>query len=453
MSLSTRSDAPNTASDSPDTSATRPQPPLYSPEQLQTESAPGNEPVTPSKKHVAPFAAPKHIGVDIDPKTKLPRFLDDGLGEDLPESAKTFHVVVTVPRNGKTRFFKHNTPGSVMSELEAVAWSFYHLIAPRYVPPKANAHFNREGEYIGISLEAIPGFKSTIEEGGALTEEDLKNPEIVKGLAVNLAMSYFFEEDDLHRGNMSKNGCRIDFDMSLWPIFGHFKEGSKIDWMYRPYDQKGFTITAKDIDNFPELIDAKPFYWPTKPPMAIVETARKALSGYVPISKNGFPTDDNKLFISLKNNETFIYHKFKTLLKCMLVSEQDYQHLIAQHLRENLRHTDPQIPEKNISDLLLKHIEMRKRDLRNVLINMPSFHNFLWKNGKKAMLEIMEEFREHNKSVRNSETKKWMKDPSRATDPLFDGLINLVNIKHAYSSIFRDAKDIAIHYGVTQKPK
>jgi hypothetical protein len=286
-----------------------------------------------------------------------------------------------------------------------------------------------------------------------LTEEDLKNPEIVKNLAINLAMSFFFEEDDLHRGNMSKMGYRIDFDMSLWPVFGHFKEGTKIDWMYRPYDQKYFPITARDIENFPDLMDAKPFYWPTKPQMVIIEKARKALSGYVPISKNAFPTIENGLFIRLKHDQTFIYHKFKTLLKCLLVSEHDYQNLIAQHLREDLRHTDPQFNQMKISAILSQHIEMRKQELRNVLINMPSFHNFLWRDGKKAMLEILQEFKEHNNNVRASETKKWMKDPSRATDPLFDSLINPVFIKQAYSSVFRDAKEIAINYGVTQKPK
>ena len=74
---------------------------------------------------------------------------------------------------------------------------------------------------IGLSSKLVDNFQDLLQN--PLTAEDLKNAEIVKGLAVGLTLSYIFEEDDLHRSNMNKYGVRIDFDMSMWPFVFDYK--------------------------------------------------------------------------------------------------------------------------------------------------------------------------------------------------------------------------------------
>ena len=273
MSLSRNRD---TTADN-DTTVSRTPSPIHSPAIPHKSTAP----TSTHQKMMCAFAAQKHRA-----KESMRLYTDAAMA--LPASARSAHAVEKVTKKGLVRFFKHNTTDSIMSELEAAVWSIYHINAPHHVPAKANAHFNRENEYVGISTTEIPSFRSTMDE--PLEEKDLLKRSTVKALAVILTLSYILEEDDLHRGNMSKDGFRIDFDMSLWPVLGNFKEGTMIDWMYRPRDQERFCITANDIDNFPDIKDAKPFYWPTIPQPIITEGARNVLSNFIPISRNAFPT-------------------------------------------------------------------------------------------------------------------------------------------------------------------
>lgn len=388
------------------------------------------------------FAAQKHRPIDCM------RFYADA-AMALPDSAKSAHAVEKVTKKGKVLFFKHNTPGSLMSELEAAVWAIYHVVAPKHVPAKANAHFNSKNEYVGVSLQEIPDFQSTMDD--PLAEKDLSDKSTVKGLAVILALSYILEEDDLHRGNMSKLGFRIDFDMSLWPVLGNFKEGTVIDWMYRPRDVERFCITTDDIDNFPDIKDAKPFYWPTIPQPIITEGARNVLSNFIPISRNAFPTIENLLFKKLKDNPDFIQEKFKTFLKFLLIDTDHYAMLINQHLRENLRNPDPHTQFKKISEIMVEHLEGRKKQLRDVLVKMPSFQSFLWSHGAAVKQEILAEFSEYNNGIREHEAAKRLKNPQRGEGVMFDTLIRLEDIKNNYTDIYREAKAYACAPMITQK--
>ena len=388
------------------------------------------------------FAAQKHR-----PKEELRFYTDAAMA--LPAAARSAHAVEKVTKKGAVRFFKHNTTDSIMSELEAAVWSIYHINAPHHVPAKANAHYNRDNEYIGISTLELPNFRSTMDE--PLEEKDLLKRSTVKALAIILTLSYILEEDDLHRGNMSRDGLRIDFDMSLWPVLGNFKEGTMIDWMYRPRDQERFCMTANDIDNFPDIKDAKPFYWPTIPQPIITEGARNVLSNFIPISRNAFPTKENILFKKLKDNPDFQYEKFKTLLKFLLISTDQYSTLITQHIRTDLSYHDTQKQNGKISDLLIEHLDTRKWKLRELLVAMPSFQEFLWAHGVRAKQEILQEFTEYNQGMRTRESMKRAKNPQRDTAKLYDNLIHLEDIKKTYNSIFREAKQIACPPLVTRK--
>jgi hypothetical protein len=429
---STRTDSPVNNNYNEDT-VTRP---------LALPASPALKPVRPiTETNIANnYAAQKHRVVDSL------RFFTDA-AKALPDSAKSFHIVEKVLKKGSIWFFKHNVCGSKMSELEAVAWSYYHIVAPEYVPAKANAIYDRNGEYVGVSVQEIPNFQSTMDD--PLTEADLLNKTIVKGLAIGLTLSYFFEEDDLHRGNMSKYGFRIDFDMSVWPVLGQFKDGSALDWMYRPCLEERFRITRKDIHNFPNITDAKPFYWPTKPQPIINEETRKVLSRFVPISKNAFPTVENGLFKKLKEDPVFKYYKYKTLLKCLLISNRNFEVLTKQHIRADLRHSDPRLHHIKIADMLVDHLDARKKQLRKVLVNMPGFQKFIWRHGETVKKEILQEFTAYNQQIKDSECKKWNKHPERSTAAMFHNRIHIEEVKNTYSEIFREAKQAALNSKTT----
>ena len=383
-------------------------------------------------------------------------------------SYQSYHVVEKARKKDHVVFFKYNDPTSLMSELETVAWSLYHLVEPGAVPERANAHYNSRGQFVGLSVRAIPDFRSTFDE--ALTIEDLKNPDRIASIAIGLALSIFFEEDDLHRGNIDKNGKRIDFDMSLWPLMGKFKGGSVIDWMARPHDKYRFVVTPRDLENFPDLQDAQPFYWPTKPQPIITEGTRAVLSrlSIIKISKNAFPTDENCVFKLLNPNynknderlhklsnalsdselktihETFTYYKFKTWLKCILLDDRHYLATIKKHIRNNLTDIDEHNHKKPLTDIILEHIHERKQDFKDALVQTPSFQKFMWANGQRALREIMQEFHEQNMHAIDKDIKTRNKGKNPPVERMTNDIVNLEEVKNTYSEIFELAKDSAL---------
>lgn len=363
----------------------------------------------------------------------------------LPEIAKSSHPVRRMMKKGKAFFFKSNPDGSLMSEFEACNWSFYHINSPTRMPAKVYAIFNESGEFVGVCVQEIPGFRSIIDD--PFTESDLENKDIVKGLANILTLSYIFQEDDLHRGNMSKYGLRFDFDMSVWPILGKFKKGAAIDWIYRTVDPKRFVITARDIDNFPDLTDASPFYWCTVPQKGVDERVYR-------LNERSFSIAENAAYKKLKSDPVFIREKFKAMLKFLLISTNHYNMLTRQHIRNDLRHPDPEMKGKKMTDVMTEHIDARKNELRNVLVQMPTFREFLWLHGNEVLKEIKHEFKEYNQQITISESRKWDKHPERSSRILIDKLVHLQSIKDTYNDIFREAKENALAAPlITRKPR
>lgn len=389
-------------------------------------------------------AAPKHRLVE-----RLNFFGDASAA--LPNSTKSFHLVEKVTYKNRNRFYKHNPEGSLMSALETVGWSLYHLIEPDYVPDKANTHYNRQGKSVGVSVAEIPNFSSIKES--PLTELDLENEEILKGLAICMVLSWFFAEDDLHRGNMDKFGHRIDFDMSLYPVTGYFKESAFLH-VYRPCDPSRFNITERDIESFPKLTDANPFYWPTKPQPIIDEGTRNKLSSFLPISNNAFQCTDIELLKKLSDNPTFIYYKYRTMLKLSLLNKVHFEQRIQDHMPKGITHPDPKFSNVKIADLILDFIVNRQQQLRQTLVKMPSFQDFLLLSGEDAKTSILEAFATSNQKLRERERSKYAKHPDRPASILINNLIDPDEVEELYNNIFREMKDCACdHHNFTQKPK
>lgn len=273
-----------------------------------------------------------------------------------------------------------------MAVLEAANSAFYCYLVPDVVSP-SYAIYNESGEYVAVVSEAVENYLSF--KNKKLTLEDLDDPIKVKKLAEMLVSSYLFMEDDLHRGNIGLNG-RIDFDMSFWPAIMKHIKGAR--WTGDVSVDK-FKITADDIRNFPILGDNQCHFWPTK--NSVVDAA----ADYIGMSANGFKADENVVFCALKDNPTFIYHKFKCMLKFLVsMSDNVCRGLASRHIPSDMTinvydDESASYKEVNAIELYIKVIKDRKEQLLDVLHSMPEFKSFIEKDGLRAMEEINAELK------------------------------------------------------------
>ncbi len=171
-------------------------------------------------------------------------------------------------------------------------------------------------------------------------------------LARCLAVSYFYEEDDLHAENIGidKYGTiyRIDFDMAFYEDITS-KRGQMR--MYPGLSDDRFTITENDLRNFPDTSDANIHYWPTK---------QRILTGGLPFSvQKGYSAADNEAFKKLKNNAVFKQELYNTLLSICLTNTNEYQ--------ASLNEVIDDIP---LRDCLLRVTVARQKYLLSVLLTV-----------------------------------------------------------------------------------
>lgn len=254
--------------------------------------------------------------------------------------------------------------------------------------------------------QALQNYYKEIEEKYKITNKEIQNFRIIRGLATTLTASYIMMEDDLHQNNISKDGRRIDFDMALWPLLYTFSEKGLIDSaLRRPWDKR-FIITANDITHFPNLTDAKPFYWPTHSATAFSETTVNLLKKVIPLSANAYPQKANLTFQKLEKNPVFIHYKYETLLKYLLTNEDIYKKIAALHLRREATHESTLIIDK-IASLQ----EERIKELEKALVTLPEFHAFFYQHGKKTLEDTINMITQRNNTFNQkaSEAKASLK--------------------------------------------
>lgn len=182
-----------------------------------------------------------------------------------------------------------------------------------------NDKFNQWGESVDVQAEV---FELTA----------LANPHRIKctkGLADVLLSSWLYGEDDLHCGNFGLSRmpdgqyrwARLDFGLSFASITN--EHGRLIRDQYQDYDQ----ITLSDLQNFPNLSDAHPFYWPT----------RQGLWNYLLNIKgyfyhNAYSPRDRALFSQLSEDSCFIEEKNRFLLRQFLTDIELKKQIIKDNI-------------------------------------------------------------------------------------------------------------------------
>jgi acetolactate synthase regulatory subunit len=200
---------------------------------------------------------------------------------------------------------------------------------------------------------------------------------IENGFPEICALSYFLEEDDLHKGNIGisdGNVVRIDFDMSAFSIVGKQDfRGSRSSLDSRRLEDM-FVITAKDIEHFPELSDAKPYYFP-----GIFRMVASA---------NGYTAEESKNLNALQKDSRFVKRAYLTFLKIILLPDSIFNNLLSAHIG------DPKIVSE-----LSEHFIQRKQILREVLLlrnECHKFKNFLETLSAEDIRSLFHEVLHHN---------------------------------------------------------
>jgi len=360
-------------------------------------------------------------------------------------------------------YFKKNLAGSVVSEIEAAIAAFYAFLAPDQVP-QTHAVYNQDKETIGVvsaeipfvtvandplhdddmtvdhlaernlfasldqfdkdfisiqksenNAQALEDFYERLLQTLQVTQNDFRKFRIVKGLAIGLTTSFIFIEDDLHRNNMTKDGKRVDFDMSLWPILFDHKDLGFFNRLIRKPNEKFLLVTKEDIDNFPNLHHAIPFHWPALTPNLIRQSSTALIGMVVPTSggsANHFSAEEAAVYRKLANNKVFMHYKNAIMFKYVLSNETIYRNLALLHIRK-----DRQSLGRSVVNELAQFQAQRIQRFKDVLVTVPQFAAFVSEHGERWLADMVAEF-----TLRN---EKYLQAPVLAKiDETIDNLIS-----------------------------
>ncbi|MDR3492127.1 MAG: hypothetical protein P4M12_08830 [Gammaproteobacteria bacterium] len=215
---------------------------------------------------------------------------------------------------------------------------------------------------------------------------------IIKGAAIGLTASYIFMEDDLHHNNMTKDGKRIDFDMSLWPILYEFKNNGMINLAFRKPTSKSFDVTQYDIEHFPNLKNAVPFYWPTNGAPIFSESTTAVIKNIFSLSNNTYSSQVNSVYKKLETNPVFVHHKYATLLRYILSHAETYRYLSQLHIRKECT-----FQYKSVIEMLVQCQAARIQKFKDKIVNVPAFADFMKQHGENIFKKIVNESMLRNK--------------------------------------------------------
>lgn len=307
-----------------------------------------------------------------------------------------------------------------------------------------------EAWFANPSTDPQDGHRVILKQLINLIHRDLNNFRIVKGLAECLAASVIFEEDDLHRKNMSKYGFRIDFDMSQWRRLYAFKYMAGAAWYDRylrstssatslGFRQPGsrFDMSAGDIEHLPNLQTYNPYYFVTKGQPLLPESIAQYFS------ENGFTSKDHAVFQLLEKHPVFVYYKYRTFLKYALTCGDMYQDIGELNMCKNIVHEET---GKTFVNLFADDQEENIRKCENLLLELPSFTSFMEEHGDRAFAEIMAEFQERQTALE----EKAKSDPAYQ-EYAYDYLPSIRNKYARIKSLALQGCVVKIHGESTEK--
>lgn len=342
-------------------------------------------------------------------------------------------------KNGQSRWIlkRFDLDKAELAQIEAGMAALYYLFGKPGSIPKIYAVYRAAQDdvppqffsSISAEFQGFQDLKSYFSDG--VSEEKLTFL-VDNGFPQLCALSYFFEEDDLHKKNIGiADGkvVRVDFDMSAYSIVGKPElRGSRSSFMdSNRFDEK-FKVTAFDIENFPKLKDAKPYYFPTLHRMVA--------------SSNGYSVQEVSLFQELSKNLRFVNRAYLSFLKLMIVPDELFANLLSAHIGSVDR----------VAELRL-HFLKKRSELREVLLKTDEcrkFDVFMASLSVDQVQGLFFELRNHNeKNKVNFQQVNLNKVREQFCQFLFDML--KVDFQKKLFSYFEMSQQIAGVLSVEQK--
>lgn len=321
----------------------------------------------------------------------VPKLPDEAPLESLPISMLEFFENCPVPSSNKVDkrritsgkekdqivYFKECTEKypPILAQLEAASSASMRLTTGES-SARVRPVVDDNGKVVGSASYEIPNFNSFA--GRNYNAKDM----LGWGIMPLLTGLYLREEGDFHVFQLGTGDgmklFRVDFDELLYGDITANIKGSRLvfNGVTAPEPKDLFPITDRDIENFPDIQDARPCYWPTKFP----ENGNIAKM---------FPNRDEFLKINKEPNYSTL--KYFAFLQELLIDPEEHIRVMTPYFERN---------EEGCAmiDKIGVCIKNRWEELTEVLINNEGFRKYLQKN-TDAIKDVKEHFRSYNNNI------------------------------------------------------
>ena len=233
-----------------------------------------------------------------------------------------------------------------------------------------------KGIVIGTASYEIPTFTS-------FSGESISAGVMLRlGVMDELVARYVRMEDDLHGDQMGiakdKGVVGLDFDEMWYSEITAEIKGPRVinNGLTAPLAKDLFPITERDIERFPDLVDAQPCHWPTKVPNNLAVWKRFS---------------NQAEFLKLAVDPMYAPSKYFAFLREILIDPEDHIRVMVPHFARN----------EEGRDMILKMnacIEKRWKKLVDVLVQNDGFRKYLLRN-KTSIREIADHFTHYNDHI------------------------------------------------------
>jgi len=355
-------------------------------------------------------------------------------------SQPQYKKIESNPTHSITRFKKIGTSPSVSyiykkmpdiknGEYEALAAAISRLIIGPHGAPRTYSIYNEvTRQRTGVASQEFLDYKSLldlIENKQPLNGRQM----IAMGIAPLLVASYVIEENDLNVQNFGTSNnklVRIDFDRAFWPATsknhtfppeikqefdvvivdrdGRLTSSGKT---YPPPAQSSL-ISGNDLINFPRLTAATPVVW----------------------------FNDYPVIADLQNDPEFIKQKWKYFLKTILLCDQPTTEGLAKNY----------LGTTNAQNKFLNHFTQRLANLKQQLLNLPEFNEYVATN-PQVLNELITEFNTYNSDQEMNEPLEVKSENGR------QDLVNIQQIETSFQTIYSNAQQTTANYFNDQRTK
>lgn len=291
---------------------------------------------------------------------------------------------------------KHTTPYG--AELEAAAAGYLRLFKHHLFP---KVRVQEGGVYVlSKAIEHFQDLQTYLAKG---CDAETQTYLIEHGLPELLVLSLGVEDDDAHKENLGIDG-RIDFGMCFYSITSSDELCGQ-----RPYafssipPEKRFLLTSENIDHFPILKNAKPYYWPTL----------KALT----FASHAYSESDIQLFSALSENKSAIHHAYLQFFQEILMPDDAIASALAAYIPRGAV-TKSGIP---ILNKVQEHMIAKKHHKKRIFLQSTKAMAWFESLSTTDIKSLFDEFNAYNQ----------LKDA--------DTCINIIEAELAYYLFCRDA--------------